>query len=175
MLIVNTKTRRFEMALRTASTRAYLQGEAEMRDGWGISTVKVMSRDNACHKCMQWVGRVYYDDVWGTVPPPPLGERKYPLLSEAIAGGLYHPNCKDTHSTYFEGLEDDPEKPTRKDADRAVDAYNAEQKKSYARRQERKYERLELGSVDAENRKKYGEKKEAWGKTEERGVGENIY
>ncbi|MBQ0037843.1 MAG: minor capsid protein, partial [Clostridiales bacterium] len=131
-----------EMALRTASTRAYLQGEAEMRDGWGINTVKVMARGNACHKCMQWVGRVYYDDVWSEVPPPPAEKRKYPLLSEAIEGGLYHPNCKDTHSTYFEGLEDEPQKPTQKDADKAAETYNAEQKKRYARRQARKYERL---------------------------------
>ncbi|MBQ0038657.1 MAG: hypothetical protein KBS74_08330, partial [Clostridiales bacterium] len=80
-------------------------------------------------------------------------------LSEAIEGGLYHPNCKYTHSTYFEGLEDQPHKPTQKDADKPAETYNAEQKKRYAQRQARKYERLEDGSVDAENRRKYAEKK----------------
>ena len=30
--------------------------------------------------------------------------QKYPRLSEAVAGGLYHPNCKDIHTTYFEDV-----------------------------------------------------------------------
>ncbi|MBQ0037746.1 MAG: hypothetical protein KBS74_03645, partial [Clostridiales bacterium] len=45
---------------------------------------------------------------------------------------------------------------------KAAETYNAEQKKRYARRQARKYERLEAGSVDGENRRKYAEKKTAW-------------
>ena len=88
-----------QMALRTAQTRAYLAGEASKRDEWGVSTVIVNRRGVACPRCLQWVGRVYYDDVWGNAPIP--SDRKYPLLSEAMAGGLYHPNCKDIHTTYF--------------------------------------------------------------------------
>lgn len=41
------------------------------------------------------------DDVWSG------GSKKYGdymLMSSAIAAGLYHPNCKDSHTTYFEGL-----------------------------------------------------------------------
>ena len=77
-----------DMAIRTASKRAYLQGEGEKRQEWGISTVIVNKRGNACPLCLPFVGKVFIDDVWGG------GRRsdgRYPLLSEAIAAGLYHP------------------------------------------------------------------------------------
>lgn len=32
-----------------------------------------------------------------------------------MAGGLYHPNCKDGHTTYFPGISDKPEKVTKKE------------------------------------------------------------
>ena len=53
-----------EMALRTASKRAYLQGEGEMRQKWGIHTVIMNKRTNACPKCAPFAGRVIVDDVW---------------------------------------------------------------------------------------------------------------
>lgn len=89
------------MAIRTASKRAYLQGEGEQRREWGIHTVIVNKRGNPCPKCLPFVGKVLIDDVWSG------GSKKdgdYMLMSSAIAAGLYHPNCKDSHTTYFEGL-----------------------------------------------------------------------
>lgn len=77
-----------DMAIRTASKRAYLQGEGEKRQEWGISTVIINKRGNACPLCAPFVGKVMIDDVWSG------GRRsdgRYPLLSEAIAAGLYHP------------------------------------------------------------------------------------
>ena len=46
------------------------------------------------------------DDVWsgGKAIDGP-----YMLLSSAMQDGLYHPNCKDSHSTYFPILDDNPE------------------------------------------------------------------
>lgn len=75
------------MALRTASKRAYLQGEGTKRQEWGISTVIVNKRGNPCPKCLPFCGKVLIDDVWSG------GSRKdgpYPLMSKAIALGLYH-------------------------------------------------------------------------------------
>lgn len=140
------------MALKTSQTRAYLQGESTKRDEWGIATVIVNNRGAACPKCLQWVGRVYYDDVYGSVP---ITDDKYPRLSEAIAGGLYHPNCKDTHTTYFEGISTRPKKVTRAQVDEANRVYALEQKQRYKERLIRKYKRLAEGSVDPENKAKY--------------------
>ncbi|MFR3753593.1 MAG: phage minor capsid protein [Enterocloster sp.] len=90
-----------DMAIRTASKRAYLQGEGEKRQEWGISTVIVNKRGNPCPKCLPFVGKVLIDDVWS-------GGKKsdgpYPLMSKAVAAGLYHPRCKDSHTTYFPGI-----------------------------------------------------------------------
>jgi hypothetical protein len=148
------------MALRTAQTRAYLQGEATKRDEWGINTVIVNRRGVACPKCLQWVGKVYYDDVWGNseIPNPP----KYKRLSEAIAGGLYHPNCKDVHTTFFEDVSEPPKPLTKQEEAEANRVYELEQQQRYNERQIRKYKRLSNGAVDPENQLRYQHKFEAW-------------
>ena len=152
------------MAIRTATTRAYLLGESEKRDEWGISTVIVNKRGVACPRCLKYVGRVFYDDVWGSAPIP--SPEKYPRLSEAIAGGLYHPNCKDVHTTYFEGVTTPPKPMTDAQKKEAERVYNLEQQQRYNERQIRKYKRLSDGSVDPENQLRYQKKLEAWQDTQ---------
>jgi hypothetical protein len=148
------------MALRTTQTRAYLHGESSKRDEWGVNTVIVNKRGVACPRCLRYVGRVFYDDVWGNVPVP--SPAKYPRLSDAIAGGLYHPNCKDIHTTYFEGITTPPKPMTEAEKKEAARIYDLEQRQRYNERQIRKYKRLYSGSVDAENKTKYLEKLEEW-------------
>lgn len=77
-----------DMAIRTASKRAYLQGEGQMRQQWGIATVIMNKRGNPCPKCLPWVGKVLIDDVWSGGGAE---DGRYPLMSKAIAAGLYHP------------------------------------------------------------------------------------
>lgn len=148
------------MALRTAQTRAYLTGEASKRDEWGVNTVIVNRRGVACPRCLQYVGQIFYDDVWGNSPVPT--PQKYPLLSEAIAGGLYHPNCKDIHTTYFEGVNTPPKPMTEAEKKEAARVYDLEQQQRYNERQIRKYKRLSDGSVDPENQERYQKKLSAW-------------
>lgn len=159
------------MAVRTARTRAYLQGEATKRDEWGINTVIVNKRSVACPRCLRYVGKVYYDDVWGESPIP--SPARYPLLSQAIEGGLYHPNCKDTHTTYFEGVNTPPKPMTKGQVDEANRVYALEQEQRYNERQIRKYKRLSMGSVDPGNKDKYGAKLDAWQKKQKQFVAAN--
>lgn len=93
-----------------------------------------------------------------TIPSP----EKYPRLSEAIAGGLYHPNCKDIHTTYFEGVTTPPKPMTDAEKKEASRVYNLEQQQRYNERQIRKYKRLADGSVDPENQQRYQQKLEEW-------------
>ena len=58
-----------DMALRTAQKRAYLTGEGEKRQEWGISTVIMNKRGNPCPKCLPFVGKVLIDDVWSGGKP----------------------------------------------------------------------------------------------------------
>ena len=159
------------MALRTAQTRAYLQGESGKRDEWGVNTVIVNRRGVACPKCLRYVGNVFYDDVWGNLPVP--SPAKYPKLSEAISGGLYHPNCKDIHTTYFEDISDPPRPMTQKEIDEANRVYALEQQQRYNERMIRKYKRLSDGSVDPQNVAKYKEKLAYWQETQREFVAAN--
>ena len=147
------------MAIRTANTRAYLQGEGEKRQEWGVSTVIVNKRGHACLKCLKWTGKVLIDDVWsgGKATDGP-----YPLMSTAIAQGLYHPNCKDGHTTFFPGISEEPEKLTRKEINESVEASKVEQKQQYAQRQAERFGRLSNYSLDEDNKKKYGRKADEW-------------
>lgn len=76
-----------DMALRTAQKRAYLTGEGEKRQEWGVTTVIMNKRGNPCPKCLPFVGKVIIDDVWSGGKPE---DGPYPLMSTAISKGLYH-------------------------------------------------------------------------------------
>ena len=152
-----------EMALRTANKRANLMGSANKRMEYGIHTVKITSHNSACPMCIQWQGKVYYDDVYGEVTPAERrGLRYYPLLSNAVKGGMFHPNCKNGLSTYYEGINQPPKEPTKEEIEEMTRRYNLEQRQRECERNIRKYKRLENGSLDADNIAKYAEKRRQW-------------
>lgn len=148
-----------DMAIRTASKRAYLQGEGEKRQEWGISTVIMNKRGNPCPKCLPFVGKVLIDDVWSG------GSRKdgkYPLMSTAIAAGLYHPRCKDSHTTYFAGISTADDTWTKEELEAIGQANAEEAKQQYAARQEEKFGRLAEYSLDPGNKQIYKQKEKEW-------------
>lgn len=174
-----------DMAIRTANKRAYLQGEGAMRQEWGVHTVILNKRGNACPLCLPFVGKVFIDDVWSGGTAEEAKEKGYPLLSEAIAQGLYHPNCRDSHTTYFEGINTPPnekenssenienaegesseksekEPLTEEEKQQAQELYNAEQKQQYAERQAERMERMSKYSLDEDNKRVYGNRAEIW-------------
>ena len=148
-----------DMAIRTASKRAYLQGEGEKRQEWGITTVIVNKRGNPCPKCLPFVGKVLIDDVWS-------GGKKsdgpYPLMSKAVAAGLYHPRCKDSHTTYFPGISTADDIWSEKELEDIGQANQQEAERKYASRQVEKYGRLAEYSLSPENQKQYKQKSEKW-------------
>ena len=176
-----------DMAIRTANKRAYLQGEGSMRDEWGIPTVIMNKRSCPCPRCAPFVGKVFIDDVWSGGQAYINGENKqkdenavayggmltgkspvtgieYPLLSEAIRQGLYHPRCKDVHSTYFEGITTPPEgsQYTADELDAMAEQYEAQQKQGYCERQEKRYSRMSKYSLDEDNQRMYGARAKQW-------------
>ena len=132
-----------DMAIRTANKRANLMGEGEMRKKLGNSLVYISKHGGACDKCSPWQGRVYIDDVWSGGKKE---DGKYPLLSTAIEGGLFHPRCQHGASTYYEGINNEPEEVTQALSNEHEDEYT-----QALQRQKRQYERLALGSLLPEN------------------------
>ena len=133
-----------DMAIRTANKRANLMGEGEMRKKLGISTVYISKHGGACDQCTPWEGRVYIDNVWSGGKAE---DGQYPLLSTAIEGGLFHPRCKHGASTYFDGINTEPEEVTQ-----AKHNHDKEDKYTqYLQQKQKQYERLAIGSLLPEN------------------------
>lgn len=100
------------MALRTTSTRATLQGAAKRFGELGYDTVLISQYGGCSETCEPYQGKVYIDDVftiWNGERSGDFGKSNYcdkwfMLLSVAIRGGLFHPNCRHTMGQYIEGL-----------------------------------------------------------------------
>lgn len=100
------------MALRTTSTRATLQGAAKRFAELGYDTVLISQYGGCSETCEPYQGKVYIDDVftlWSGQISGEFGKSNYcdkwfMLLSVAIRGGLFHPNCRHTMGLYIEGL-----------------------------------------------------------------------
>ena len=144
-----------EMALRTSTRRATLIAEGAMRSDWGHNLVYVTQYGACSDTCLPWQGRIYWDDVYSKGEPQP----DYPRLSEAISGGLFHPNCRHKSTSWYPGISKVPpimdEEVVRRNA-----ALQAEQR--YNERQIRKYKRMEEGSLDPANKTKYATKVRQW-------------
>ena len=146
-----------QMALRTAATRSYLQGEAKKRAELGIDTVLVSQYGACSETCLPWQGRVYIDDVFGRFDGETDGERGkskngnwYPLLSVAVHNGLFHPNCRHTLSTWIEGVSKLSE-PMDKSKIREVSAL--EQKQRNLEKKVREAKRIAAGKLDPDAQK----------------------
>lgn len=153
-----------DMAIRTASKRAYLQGEGEKRQEWGITTVIMVKRGNPCPKCLPFVGKVLIDDVWSGGKK---SDGSYPLMSKAIAAGLYHPRCKDSHTTYFPGISTADDSWTEKELEAVEQNNTRETELQYADRQAKKFLRLANNTLDPQIRATYKAKYDEWNQKHE--------
>lgn len=150
------------MALRTVNLRAHLEGEGERRREWGECLVMTSQYMLCSETCLPWQGRVYTDDVYAGADEEDIRHytaKGYKRLSTAIKGGLFHPNCRHTLSTWFEGISTMPvphnESEVRENRELA-------EKESHCKRQIQKYKRLKAGSCDKSNAAKYGKKVNQW-------------
>ncbi|MEY8536434.1 phage minor capsid protein [Blautia pseudococcoides] len=142
-----------DMAIRTASKRAYLQGEGQKRQEWGLHLVIMNKRGNPCPKCLPFVGKVLIDDVWSGGSK---ADGDYPLMSSAISAGLYHPRCKDGHTTYFPGISTLPDDKFSKQELEEIEVQSKQEvKQQYIERQRKKYRRLARYSLNGDNKLKY--------------------
>ena len=141
-----------EMALRTAATRSFLRGEAKRRAQYGVDTVLVSQYGACSETCLPWQGRVYIDDVWGDFGGEVSGERGrsvngkwYPLLSVAVRGSLFHPNCRHTLTTWLEGVS---RMPRPVDGEKVKAASKLEARQRAMEREIRKWKRMAEGALD---------------------------
>lgn len=149
-----------EMAIRTASKRAYLYGEGEKRKEFGITTVVVNSRQGGCSQCAKYIGKIFIDDVYSGGKK---SDGNYPLLSDAIKGGLFHPRCKDSTSTYYEGITT-LQKVSAEEMAEMDRREKLEEQQSYCKNQAKKNQRIAEHSLDKDNQRTFQKRADAYSK-----------
>lgn len=161
------------MALRTTSTRATLQGAAKRFAELGYDTVLISQYGGCSETCEPYQGKVYIDDVftiWNGEKSGDFGKSNYcdkwfMLLSAAIRGGLFHPNCRHTMGQYIDGLTKIP-KPIP--AEKIREQRALEEKQRAMERKIRALKRKVEGTQDEKKVKEYKRKlREEQGKLRE--------
>lgn len=154
------------MVLRTTSTRAQLQGKSKRFAELGYDTVLISQYGGCSETCEPWQGRVYIDDVftiWNGEINGDSGKSRYcgkwfPLLSSAIRGGLFHPNCRHTMGLYIDGV---TKIPPPIPAEQIRKQRELEARQRAMERKIRKLKRLEAGTQAPQAVKEYGRKARA--------------
>ncbi len=161
------------MALRTTSTRATLQGAAKRFAELGYDTVLISQYGGCSETCEPYQGKVYIDDVftiWNGEKSGDFGKSNYcdkwfMLLSVAIRGGLFHPNCRHTMGQYIDGLTKIPKSIP---AEKIREQRELEEKQRAMERSIRALKRKAEGTQDEKKVKEYKRKlREEQGKLRE--------
>lgn len=138
-----------EMATRTATGRAAIQGHIDRLQANGYDLVIVSDSPDECPLCRPWEGRVL--SLSGATPG-------YPTLAEAQGSGLFHANCTHTVSVYVPGLTRAPER--RRLAN--PEGYEKRQQQRYNERMIRKWKRREAAAITDEEREFARRKVREW-------------
>lgn len=145
-----------EMVVRTSGKRANLVAEGARNQEWGVTTIQITQHGSTCPLCSPWQGRVLIDDVYSGGKQ---SDGPYPLLSTAMAEGLFHPNCRHGSGTFFEGISSAPQPYAQEEVEAK---YEKEQQQRYNERKIREWKRKANGSMDEGNRRKAEEKVRYW-------------
>lgn len=118
-----------EMAARTSTAQAMLQGHTDRIQELGVDTVIVSDAPEECRICRPYEGKVL--SLSGrTTGRLSDGRMVEGSLADAKRAGLYHPHCRHSHSIYLPGITKGPGTDT---ADPKGDALR-QQQRAYERR-----------------------------------------
>lgn len=152
----------------------YVAGSAAKRfSELGYDTVLISQYGGCSETCEPYQGKVYIDDVftiWNGERSGDFGKSNYcdkwfMLLSVAIRGGLFHPNCRHTMGQYIEGLTKIPQPIP---AEKIREQRALEEKQRAMERKIRALKRKAEGTQDEKKVKEYKRKlREEQGKLRE--------
>jgi minor capsid protein 2 len=101
-----------EMALRTVTARAVVDASSERLKSAGLNLVIVSNAPQECKLCRPFEGKIFTLDSPGerlvktknVITGEIMSIRTMGSLEDARAKGLYHPNCRHSHSAYLPGV-----------------------------------------------------------------------
>lgn len=149
-----------EMAVRTVTGRAAIDGHTDRLAAIGEQLVMVSDAPLECPLCAPWEGEVLA--INGESGPHTLvlehsTQDRTPVvvhvagsLDEARAAGLFHCNCRHSLSLYLPGLTTRPEPPPQPSGATYADT----QQQRYLERQVRAWRRREVAALDDDARQK---------------------
>jgi hypothetical protein len=142
-----------EMAVRTVTQRAAVQGQTDRLSSLGVDTVIVSDSPRECPRCRPWEGKVLSisGNLRGRVELPSMvGEGTVVVdiagsVDEARAAGLQHPNCTHSLRAYLPGATRRPARPTANPK-----GYEAKERQRAIERQIRKWKEREAAALTPE-------------------------
>lgn len=157
-----------EMAVRTVTQRAAVQGQTDRLAALGLDLVIVSNEAQECERCRPFEGEVlrHTPGPTGTITATnrvtgqPTQVTVRASLDDARADGLQHPNCRHSIRAYIPGATRRPTGPT---ADPEGD--KARQQQRYIERQIRRWKERDLGALDPAAAAGARAKVRAWQKT----------
>lgn len=151
-----------EMAVRSATGRAAVQGHVDRLEAMGKSLVIVSDAPLECPLCAPWEGEVLsLGEGFGshTLLLPDARQDSVTCtvhvagsLAEARAAGLFHPNCRHSVSVYLPGVTTRPQAPLHP----AGATYEDTQQQRYYERQIRMWKRRQAAAFDDDARRRAG-------------------
>jgi len=145
-----------EMAVRTVTQRAAVQGQTDRLATLGVQLVMVSNAPQECVLCRPYEGQVLRLDAGptGAISVPheltdaPMTVEIVATLAEAQLRGLFHPNCRHSVSAYLPGVSKPAPQPT---AD--PDGDRARQQQRALEREIRRHKTAEAAALGEEDRK----------------------
>lgn len=142
-----------EMAVRTVTQRAAVQGQTDRLGTLGVDTVIVSDSPRECPRCRPWEGKVLSISGAhrGRVELPSLvGDGTVTVdiagsVAEARAAGLQHPNCTHALRSFLPGATRRPPRPTANPK-----GYEAKERQRAIERQIRKWKERETAALTPE-------------------------
>lgn len=150
-----------EMATRTATARASVQGHLERLEDAGLPLVIVSDSPRECELCRPWEGKVLARGaVPALMPNVQTGELERvdvdATVAEAMDAGLMHPNCTHNLSAYVPGA-------TRAgEADSNAEGYAERQELRRLERKVREWKKRQAVAMTPEAKRKADAKVRAW-------------
>jgi predicted Ser/Thr protein kinase len=156
-----------EMATRTATAQAAIQGHLDRLESLGLDLVIVSDSPQECERCRPWEGKILQRGGAGgrrtiraesELTGEPVTVQVAGSVTEAVGAGLLHPNCRHNMGAYLPGLTRIPTNTEDPEGDAA------RQRLRYLEREQRRWRLREAGAMTDEAKAK------AAAKVKERGA-----
>jgi hypothetical protein len=150
-----------EMATRTTTAQAAIQGHLDRLDDAGIPLVQVSDSPRECPRCRPWEGKILSRGPVSALLPDAVTGKMVAIqvdatLDQAMAGGLFHPNCTHSVSAYVPGAS------VAHQASANPKGYEQKVRQRVLERHVREWKRREAAALTPEAARKARAKVRAW-------------